>query len=112
MQQNPQVAIIGAGAMGGVMAGALSRAGVALTIIDTDAVHVEALARDGLTVANFAMDRPHPVPAVTTSTATGWADCALVMTPAYETEAAAETAARILKPEGWAVSCHNGLGNA
>src|SRR5690606_8327809 len=37
---------------------------------------------------------------------------AVVMTPAYETANAAMTAARVLKPEGAAVSMQNGLGNA
>ncbi len=104
--------MIGAGAMGGVIAGALARAGVKLSIIDTDAEHVAAIERDGLRVANLGDGRPLAVAAMTAPEREGWADLAVVMTPAYETANAAGTAARVLKPEGAAVSMQNGLGNA
>ena len=116
MRDDAEVVMIGAGAMGGVIAGALARAGVRLSIIDTDAEHVAAITRDGLRVANLGPDSedgaPLPVPAATAPDRDAWADLAVVMTPAYETPNAARTAARVLKPEGAAVSMQNGLGNA
>ena len=108
---NPKVVMIGAGAMGGVIAGALARAGVDLTIIDTDADHVTAMSR-GLRVENFEMDHAWPVHAMTAPNGDGWADLAVIMTPAFETAAAARTAGRVLRQAGSAVSCQNGLGNA
>ena len=108
---NPKVVMIGAGAMGGVIAGALARAGVDLTIIDTDADHVTAMS-SGLRVENFEMDQAWPVRAMTEPDGTGWADLAVIMTPAFETGSAARTAGRVLRPTGAAVSCQNGLGNA
>lgn len=112
MENDAEVVMIGAGAMGGVIAGALARAGVRLSIIDTDTAHVEAINRDGLRVANLGDGAPLRVPAMTATDREGWADLAVVMTPAYETGAAAQTAARVLKPQGAAVSMQNGLGNA
>lgn len=108
---NPNVVMIGAGAMGGVIAGALVRAGVDLTVVDTDAAHVTALGTPGLQVDHLSMDAPVPVNASTSVDQKGWADLAVVMTPAYETANAAITARHVLKPDGAAVSLQNGLGN-
>ena len=107
--QNPKVAAIGAGAMGGALAGALARGGADLTIIDTDVDHVAAINEGGLRVEGLG-----EVPKVQASTELeqpGSYDLALIMTPAYETGAAARVAAEALKPEGSAISCQNGLGN-
>lgn len=109
---NPKVAMIGAGAMGGVIAGALLRAGTDLTIIDTDAAHVAAINAHGLKVANLGDGAALPARAMTEPEGEGWADLAVVMTPAYETANAAKTAARVLKPEAGVASMQNGLGNA
>ncbi len=112
MRNDAQVVMIGAGAMGGVIAGALARAGVQLSIIDTDAEHVAAIQQGGLRVANLGDGAPLRVAAMTAPERAGWADIAVIMTPAYETPNAARTAARVLKPDGAAVSMQNGLGNA
>jgi 2-dehydropantoate 2-reductase len=116
MENDAEVVMIGAGALGGVLAGALARAGVRLSIIDTDAEHVAAIERDGLRVAGPGADpgdaAPLRVPAMTAPDRDAHADLAVVMTPAYETQNAARTAARVLKADGAAVSMQNGLGNA
>lgn len=109
---DPDVAMIGAGALGGSMAGALIRAGARLTIIDTDAEHVAAINAHGLQVLNLADEAPLTVRATTDPGAAGWADLAIVMTPTYDRDAAAVTAAHVLKPDGSAASLQNGLGNA
>ena len=109
---DPHVAMIGAGALGGSMAGALIRAGARLTIIDTDAEHVAAIAAHGLRVHNLADGVPLAVRVLTEPDGTGWADLAIVMTPTYEREAGALTAAQVLKPDAPAASLQNGLGNA
>ncbi len=95
--------------MGGVLAGALARGGADLTIVDTDREHVAAINADGLRVEGLG-DVPR-VPAAESLDMNAAFDLAVVMTPAYETEAAAQTARHLLKPEGAAVSCQNGLGN-
>lgn len=109
---DPHVAMIGAGALGGSMAGALMRASARLTIIDTDTEHVAAINAHGLRVLNLDDDRAMPAEAMTGPVEAGWADLAIVMTPTYEREAAAHTASHVLKPGGSAVSLQNGLGNA
>ena len=106
---NPKVAMIGAGAMGGVIAGALASGGADLTIIDTDTDHVDAINADGLRVEG--LKGPQHVRAITAPDAEAWADLAVIMVPTTEIEAAALTAASVLKPDGAAISCQNGLGN-
>jgi 2-dehydropantoate 2-reductase len=105
----PKVVMIGAGAMGGVLAGALAKAGADLAIVDTDAAHVDAIRSHGLAVEGLG--DPSQIPAATALDTAGAFDLAVIMTPAYETPQAAITAQNLLKPEGAAVSCQNGLGN-
>lgn len=109
---DPEVVVIGAGALGGSMAGALIRAGARLTIIDTDAEHVAAINARGLKVHGLGDGQALPVRAMTAPDRDQWADLAIVMTPTYERENAARTAAQVLKPDGHAASLQNGLGNA
>lgn len=106
---DPKVVIIGAGAMGGAMAGALARGGADLVIVDEDLAHVGAINANGLQVEGLG-----EVPRISASDSPDLAahfDLAVIMTPAYETGRAAQTAKQLLKPEGAAVSCQNGLGN-
>lgn len=107
-----EVVMIGAGAMGGILAAALARGGARLSIVDTDAAHVAAINQRGLCPLAFGEADAIAVPATTEPPRQGYADLVVVMTPAYECIAAARTASQILKPEGSAVSCQNGLGNA
>lgn len=109
---DPKVVMIGAGAMGGILAAALARGGADLSIVDTDAEHVAAINANGLIPQDFGPAEPIPVRAMVEPEAEGYADLAVVMAPAYESANAAITARRILKPDGAAVSCQNGLGNA
>ncbi|MFK7944897.1 MAG: ketopantoate reductase family protein [Paracoccaceae bacterium] len=113
--QDPQetvtrVVVIGAGAMGGSMACALARSGAWVEIVDTDSAHVTVIGADGLAVENLG--EAGPVAAETMPGEGGRADFVVVMTPAFETAKAAQTAAHVLKAEGSAVSLQNGLGNA
>ncbi|MEM7742477.1 MAG: ketopantoate reductase family protein [Pseudomonadota bacterium] len=104
---DPSVVVVGAGAMGGTMAAALALGGARVSIIDTDGAHVAAISTAGLRVSGLG---DVEVPASTDLVGVG--DLAVVMTPAFETHRAAQTAKAVLKPDGSAVSLQNGLGNA
>ena len=108
--QDPMIVVIGAGAMGGSMACALARSGARVEIVDIDTAHVTVIGADGLAVENLG--EAGPVLADSVPGEAGRADLAVVMTPAFETAKAAETAAHVLRPEGAVVSLQNGLGNA
>lgn len=105
-----QIAMIGAGAMGGAMASALSEAGATVRMIETDPERVAAVREGGLRVVNLHPE-PRALPIEPTPHAAGWADLAVIMTPTYATADAAETAAHVLAPGGAAVALQNGLGN-
>ncbi|MEM6622540.1 MAG: 2-dehydropantoate 2-reductase [Pseudomonadota bacterium] len=112
---DPFVVVIGAGAMGGTMAAALVRGGARVVIVDTDAAHVSTINDEGLRVHGLSKHEDAmslKVPANCVAPGAAVADLAVVMTPAFETSAAAQTAAAVLKPGGSAVSLQNGLGNA
>jgi 2-dehydropantoate 2-reductase len=103
--------MIGSGAMGSVYGGLLARAGYDVTLIDPRADHVDRIRRDGLIVEGVRGRHVIPVPARTDHAGLAPADFAIVFTDANATVEAARTAAQVLKPEGFALTLQNGIGN-
>lgn len=106
-----RIAMIGAGAMGGVYGGLLYRAGADVTLIDTREAHVEAIRRDGLRVEGVRGEHVLRVPACTDPNGLAAFDAAIVFTDSNATAAAARTAKGILGPGGFALTLQNGIGN-
>src|SRR4051794_32348887 len=46
----PRILVVGAGAIGGVVGAALTRAGEDVTLVDVDVAHREAMQRQGLSI--------------------------------------------------------------
>ncbi len=103
--------MIGAGAMGSVYGGLLTRAGGDVTLIDPRADHVGVILREGLTIEGVRGQHVIHVPAQTSHTGLPAADFAIIFTDANATREAARTAAQVLKPEGFALTLQNGIGN-
>lgn len=119
--------VVGAGAIGGTIAHSLARAGLPVTVVDTDAEHVAAIQESGLTVdhggGRFAAVR---VPAATPeefdeTSADGEGAGATQGTPlkrvllavkAQATEDAMRWIAPRLAPDGYVVSVQNGFNEA
>lgn len=106
-----RVLFVGAGAMGGLMAGTLHNAGAEVRIVDTDPDHVAAIGASGLAVGGMSYSPVRPIPAETTLAEREWADLVVVMTTNFQTRIAAETARDALAPGGSVVTLQNGLGN-
>ena len=106
-----KIAVIGAGAMGGSYGGLLAKAGAEVRLIDTWEEHVAAIRAHGLRVDGAPGDATVAVSAATAPDEGETADAAIVFTDANNTRAAAETAARMLAPGGFAVTFQNGIGN-
>lgn len=107
-----KICMIGAGAMGGVYGGLLARSGVDVTLIDNRADHVAAIRRDGLRIEGVRGD--HSVRMEARTDADGLAgsfDLAIVFTDSSATVAAAGSAAAVLRPDGFAMTLQNGIGN-
>ena len=106
-----RIAIIGAGAMGGMFGARFAQAGADVVLVDRDAEHVRAIATDGLAVEENGLQHWHRLPAFTDATGIEPVDLALVMVDSNATREAALTAAGLLGPNGAAVTLQNGIGN-
>ncbi|MCB1509750.1 MAG: ketopantoate reductase family protein [Hyphomicrobiaceae bacterium] len=106
-----QYAMIGTGAMGGALGTLLARSGEAVTFIDTDHDVVRCVSQSGFRLEGAAGDHQVSVRISVEPQKEGWADVAIVLTTANDTAAAGQTAARILKADGFALTLQNGIGN-
>ncbi len=102
-------AIVGAGAIGGTVAGYLARAGQPLLLIDADVEHVRAMQQRGLTIRAFDETFSVPVDAVTPDQLPKALDAVLLAVKAPATEAAVRSFQDRLAPDGYVVSLQNGL---
>jgi len=105
------ICVIGAGAMGALYGGLLAKSGVSVSFLDTWPEHVAAIRSDGLHLDGITDDIRIPVPATTDPGEIDPADIAFIQTDANSTRAAAESARRVLKDSGYAVTFQNGIGN-
>lgn len=104
--------VVGAGAMGGLYGLSLVAAGHSVDFVDIDPAHVEAINQDGFRLSGITGDARYPVKATTDPTSlAGTADIVLFHTHTNGTRAGAEAAGVVLKPDGWAVTLQNGIGN-
>mgnify|MGYP001398933011 CR=1 FL=1 len=106
-----RICVIGAGALGGSIGGRLARHGQDVTLVDTWHEHVDVINLDGLKADGAPEPMRVRMPAYLPEQAPGGFDMALVATDANATGAAAQTAARILRPEGFVLQIQNGIGN-
>ena len=106
-----KVAVIGAGAMGCIFGAALARSGAELVCLDRSPEVVAALQQHGIRVRGVLGDQTVAVGATTDPAQLGAVDMALVLVDAAATPAAAAMAKACLRPEGFALSLQNGIGN-
>lgn len=105
-----KVAVLGAGAVGSLFGGWLSRANQ-VWLIAKNREHIRAVARDGLLVS-FSGGEERFFPGVTDDpTAVGPVDLVLIAVKAYDTLTACESAAPLVGPETTVLSLQNGIGN-
>ena len=106
-----KVAVIGTGAMGCIFGAALARSGAELVCLDRSPEVVAALQQHGIRVRGVLGDQTVAVGATTDPAQLGAVDMALVLVDAAATPAAAAMAKACLKPDGFALSLQNGIGN-
>jgi len=105
-----RVALIGAGALGGVIGFYLS-AVTDVVLVDPWAEHVAAMTAHGLRCERDGVEAARPVRAVTDAALAGPVELALVLVKARQTPWAAEVARTVLLAGGVAYTLQNGLGN-
>jgi 2-dehydropantoate 2-reductase len=102
--------VVGAGAIGGTLAWHLARAGHPVTVIDADAAHVAAIARDGIVLQRDGVRTPQPVAAaLTLDQVEAPLGRVLLAVKAHATDTAARWLAAHLAADGYVVSLQNGL---
>lgn len=103
--------IVGAGNMGCLYGSNLARIGQDVTMVDVWAEHVDAMRRDGIRMEGLHGSFTAAVKATTDPADVAPADATILLTSTNETARAAEIAASVLKPDGYALTLQNGLGN-
>jgi 2-dehydropantoate 2-reductase len=101
--------IWGAGAIGGTLGAYLARAGHDITLVDSDAGHIAAIASAGLAIRGPIAEFIIQVPAVTPGDLAGDWDTIILATKAHHTVDATRTLLPHLRSTGCVVSAQNGL---
>jgi 2-dehydropantoate 2-reductase len=105
-----RVAIVGAGAMGGVI-GFYLAAVADVVLVDPWAEHVAAINAEGLSCEHDGAARARPVRAVSDPALAGPCDAAIVLVKARQTPWAAAACRALLAPGAVAYTLQNGVGN-
>jgi len=108
--QWPQIAVVGAGAVGCYFGGMLARAGAPVTLIGR-AAHVDAMSRDGLFLETMHFQERIPVSASTNVAPVESAQVVLLCVKTIDTEEAAHAVAPYLASDAVLISLQNGADN-
>ena len=107
-----RIVVVGAGAVGCLVGGLLTRAGHDVTLADQWPEHVEAMRRHGLRLSGTCGDHVIPVRALHLHQLQGVAepfDAAFIAVKGYDTEWAAAMAVSHLRADGVVVGFQNGI---
>ncbi|MGX7896053.1 ketopantoate reductase family protein [Tsuneonella sp. HG222] len=107
-----QVVIVGAGAMGCLLAARLAETGAHVTLVDIDKVRLAAIALDGITLDDDHGVRTVPVNVATAAELTAAPDLVVLFTKALHTDAAVRSITHLAGPNTYALTLQNGIGNA
>lgn len=106
-----RIAVIGAGAMGGLFAARLSGSGQDVSLIDVAPAQIEAIEVDGLRMTDQAGEKTYLLPIGAADRYTGIFDLLIVFTKGMHTETALTAACHLIGPETFALTVQNGIGN-
>jgi 2-dehydropantoate 2-reductase len=106
-----RICVIGTGAMGSAYGGLLTRSGHEVTFVDMWKENIAAINRDGLRLDGAKGEHRIRAPAHCEAPRGFDAELAMIWTDANNTRAAAQTAAAVLAPDGFAITLQNGIGN-
>jgi len=103
------LAIIGAGAIGGLAGAYMSRAGHDVLLVDRWTEHVDAINARGLRIDGIRGDLTVPVKAATPDQLRDPLDCVLIATKSQHTLDAMRQIVPLLRPDSFVVSFQNGF---
>lgn len=106
-----KIAVLGAGALGCAIGGALAQAGNSVVLINRNAAHVEAINTHGLRMRTPAGEQTVRTVAATSADGLGPVDLVIVLVKSFHTETAMSAATALVGPETTVLSLQNGLGH-
>jgi 2-dehydropantoate 2-reductase len=104
-----RVLVVGAGAIGGVVGAALTRAGEDVLLVEADEAHLGAMQRDGLRIEGYPESHTVRVKATRPDRLEGPFDVAFLAVKSQHTETALAPVTPLLAPRGCVVSLQNGI---
>ena len=106
-----KIAVLGAGALGCAMGGALALGGNDVVLINRNLAHVEAIRAQGLRMRDAAGERSVAVRAEVDCSTLGPAELVIVLVKSFHTQQAVRAAAPLIGDETVVLSLQNGLGH-
>jgi 2-dehydropantoate 2-reductase len=106
-----KIAVVGAGAMGGIFGAGFSEGGHETVLVDVSQPLVDKINADGLTIDKKGEVRTVRVPATTDPGSVGPVDLVVFFVKCYHTEAAAQGARALVGDSTLVASLQNGWGN-
>jgi 2-dehydropantoate 2-reductase len=106
-----RIAVMGAGAMGGILGAALADGGADVTLVDVSARIVDRIRADGVMIRRGGGERVARLDATTDPAGMGEVDAVLFFVKCYHTESAAQLARPLVGDETVVASLQNGVGN-
>jgi 2-dehydropantoate 2-reductase len=107
-----KMALVGAGAVGSVIGGYISKAGEDITLIDPWFQHVESIRRDGLLIDGTRgrhLVRARSLHTSEMPAVTDRFDLLFVSVKSYDTQSMVTFMKPYLKEDAWVISCQNGM---
>lgn len=113
MERDMKLAVVGCGAIGGVVGAMLHKAGNDVILVDTNEDHVEAVRRRGLLIDGDGIEPTtvHPRMVASAGEIDEPLDVVFLAVKSTATRAATESVLPYLKPTSMVVSLQNGMGN-
>ena len=106
-----KIAVLGAGALGCAIGGALAQAGNGVVLINRNADHVDAINTHGLVMRTPAGELVVRASAATSAQGLDPVDLVIVLVKSFHTEAAMAAATNLVGPHTAVLSLQNGLGH-
>jgi 2-dehydropantoate 2-reductase len=107
-----KIAIVGAGAMGGLFGARLALAGQEVSFVEASAQAIEVISQQGLRLETPEVQTTVEVPIARAAQFSGSFDLLVIFTKGFHTAAAIDSVRHLVGPDTWALSVQNGLGNA
>ena len=106
-----RVAVVGAGAMGGILGATLAEGGADVTLVDVAQTVVDQIDRHGISIERGGETRVVRVPATLDPHGVGVVDAVVFFVKCYHSAAAAELARPLVGPSTLVATLQNGWGN-